>query len=168
MVGIVRDGELIEDPYQDATALEDVPASGPVIVNFEQWQQHRESLLARGDAVGVQLRSDQSPDLIADDLPSLSLVALEFPAFRDGRAYSYARLLRDRHGFKGEVRAVGDVLLEQLHFMLRTGFNAFRIKGKDPLGQFHTALEDYTVWYQPTGDGRPAAWQLRHRMSRPD
>jgi uncharacterized protein (DUF934 family) len=119
-------------------------------------------------ALGVRLRSDQSPELIAADLPQLRLVALEFPAFRDGRAYSYARILRERYGFTGEIRAVGDVLMEQLHFMLRTGFNAFEITGLDPLKEYRTAMQDFTVWYQPTGDGRRTAVQLRHgRASEP-
>ena len=74
------------------------------------------------------MHSDQSPELIADDVQRFALVALEFPKFRDGRAYSYARLLRERYGFKGELRAVGDVLLEQLFFMLRTGFDAFELQ----------------------------------------
>ena len=108
------------------------------------------------------MKSDQSPELIADDLDKLALVALEFPACRDGRAYSYARILRERYGFTGEVRAVGDVLMEQLHFMLRTGFDAFEIEAEDPLGQYRQALRDFSVWYQPTGDGRPTAVQRRH------
>ncbi len=85
-----------------------------------------------------------------------------FPKFRDGRAYSYARLLRERYGFEGELRAVGDVLLEQLFFMLRTGFNAFELTAEDPLGAYRTALGDLSVFYQPTGDGRATALQLRH------
>ena len=92
---------------------------------------------------------------------SFALVALDFPKFRDGRAYSYARLLRERYGFRGELRAVGEVLLEQLFFMLRTGFDAFEIQGPDPSGAYRTALADFSVWYQPTGDGRPTAIQLR-------
>jgi uncharacterized protein (DUF934 family) len=110
----------------------------------------------------VRLHSDQSPELIAEDLEHLALVALEFPKFRDGRAYSYARILRERYGFRGELRAVGDVLMEQLHFMVRTGFNAFEIEGADPLGQLEVALGDFSVWYQPTGDGRKTAVDLRH------
>ena len=72
-------------------------------------------------------------------------------------------MLRDRFDFPGEVRAVGEVLMEQLHFMLRTGFDAFEIEGDDPLSQFETAKADFTVWYQPTGDGRRTATELRHR-----
>jgi uncharacterized protein (DUF934 family) len=69
--------------------------------------------------------------------------------------------LRERYGFAGEVRAVGQVLMEQLHFMLRSGFNAFELDSKDPLGQYQTAMADFSVWYQPTGDGRSTAIDLR-------
>jgi uncharacterized protein (DUF934 family) len=71
-------------------------------------------------------------------------------------------MLRDRFGFEGEVRAVGDVLMEQLHFMLRTGFDAFELQSDDPLQQFETAMADFSVWYQPAADGRTTAIQLRH------
>ena len=162
-MGLVKDNSLVDDPYFDASAAETVPLAGPVIVSLAQWQEQREALLARGAPLGVRLHSDQSPELIADDLKHFALVALEFPKFRDGRAYSYARLLRERYGYEGELRAVGDVLLEQVFFMLRTGFDAFDIQGDDPLGAYRTALGDFSVWYQPTGDGRPTALQLRHR-----
>ena len=89
--------------------------------------------MQRGTPLGIRLHSDQPPELIAVDVRAFCRVALEFPKFRDGRAYSYARLLRERYGFKGELRAVGEVLLEQLFFMLRTGFDAFEIESADPL-----------------------------------
>jgi uncharacterized protein (DUF934 family) len=162
-MGLVKHNSLVDDPYFDASAAETVPSAGHVIVSLAQWQAQREALLARGAPLGVRLHSDQSPELIADDLRHFALVALEFPKFRDGRAYSYARLLRERYSYAGEVRAVGDVLLEQVFFMLRTGFDAFDIQGDDPLGAYRTALGDFSVWYQPTGDGRPTALQLRHR-----
>jgi uncharacterized protein (DUF934 family) len=162
-MGLVKDNALVDDPYVDASAAESVPPTGPVIVSLAQWQAQRDALLARGTALGVRLHSDQSPELIAADLKHFALVAVEFPKFRDGRAYSYARLLRERYGYDGELRAVGDVLLEQVFFMLRTGFDAFDIQGDDPLGAYRTALGDFSVWYQPTGDGRPTALQLRHR-----
>jgi uncharacterized protein (DUF934 family) len=134
-----------------------------VIVSLAQWQAQRDALLARGAPLGIRLHSDQPPELIAADLPRFSVIALEFPKFRDGRAYSYARLLRERYGYKGELRAVGDVLLEQLFFMLRTGFDAFELTSQDPVGDYRTALADFSVWYQPAADGRPTAVQLRHR-----
>jgi len=161
-MALIKNGELIEDPFVDASAVETIPDEGAVIVSYEQWQSERAALVGRAAPLGVRLHSDQSPALIADDLAHFALVALEFPKFRDGRAYSYARLLRERYGFTGEVRAVGDVLLEQLFFMLRTGFDAFELQSDDPLGAYRTAVADFSVWYQPTGDGRPTAAQLRH------
>jgi uncharacterized protein (DUF934 family) len=164
-MALIKDNRLVEDEFVDATRSDSIPSTGAVLVSLEQWQAERESLLTRGEPLGVRLRSDQSPELIADDLPRLTLVALEFPQFRDGRAYSYARLLRERYGFRGELRAVGDVLMEQLHFMIRVGFDAFELRdGGDPLEAFRAALTDYSVWYQPTGDGRATALQLRHRQ----
>jgi uncharacterized protein (DUF934 family) len=162
-MALIKGGKLATSPFTDASADDEIPAAGAVIVNVEQWQAQREALLARGTPLGIKLRSDQSPELIAADVGHFALVALEFPKFRDGRAYSYARLLRERYGFKGELRAVGEVLLEQLFFMLRTGFDAFELSSADPEGDYQTALADFSVWYQPTGDGRPTAMQLRLR-----
>lgn len=160
---LVKDNRLVEDPFAYVPEGGDLPPAGAVLVHVDFWQARRGELLHRGTPLGIRLKSDEPPELIAADLEDLALVALEFPAFRDGRAYSYARILRERYGFAGELRAVGDVLMEQLHFMLRTGFNAFEIEGDDPLAAFRAALEDFSVWYQPTGDGRRTATELRHR-----
>jgi len=162
-MALIKDNELQGDSYAQVGDGESLPADGDVIVPLAMWLEQRDALAARGTKIGVRLKSDESPDAIADDLSSLDVVALEFPAFRDGRAYSHARRLRERYGYAGEIRAVGDVLMEQIHFMLRTGFNAFELGGDDPLGDFRAATEDFSVWYQPTGDGRPTAVQLRHR-----
>jgi uncharacterized protein (DUF934 family) len=160
-MALVKNGELVTSAIVDASSADAVPPSGPVIVSLDQWKARREELLKRGTPLGIRLHSDQAPELIAADLPHFAVVALEFPKFRDGRAYSYARLLRERYGFKGELRAVGEVLLEQLFFMLRTGFDAFEIDSADPLKDYGTAVADFSVWYQPAADGRPTAMQLR-------
>jgi len=163
-MALIKAGKRVEDPFVDASGADAIPPSGSVIVSLAQWQAQRDALLARGTPLGIRLHSDQSPEAIADDVQHFAVIALEFPKFRDGRAYSYARLLRERYGFKGELRAVGDVLMEQLFFMLRTGFDAFDVQqSPDPVAAFETALKDFSVWYQPTGDGRPTAMQLRHR-----
>lgn len=162
-MALVKNDALVDDPFVTVTDDEaELPASGPVIVGLERWEREKDALLARAEPVGVRLKSDEHPDRIADDLDRLAVVALEFPVFKDGRAYSYARILTEHYGFEGEVRAVGDVLLEQLHFMQRTGFDAFEIDSEDPLGDYRTALAEFSVWYQPTGDERPTARQLRH------
>jgi len=162
-MALVKNGELVTSSFVDASGAEVIPATGPVIVSLDQWKAHRDELLKRGTPLGIRLHSDQPPELIAADVQHFAVVALEFPKFRDGRAYSYARLLRERYSFKGELRAVGEVLLEQLFFMLRTGFDAFEIVSADPLKDYRTALADFSVWYQPTADGRPTAMQLRRK-----
>ena len=164
-MSLIKGGKLVEDTFVDASGAETIPPSGPVIVSLAQWQAQRDALLQRGTPLGLRLHSDQSPEAIANDVQHFALIALEFPKFRDGRAYSYARLLRERYGFKGELRAVGDVLMEQLFFMVRTGFDAFDLQqSPDPVAAFQTALSDFSVWYQPTADGRKTALQLRHRL----
>jgi uncharacterized protein (DUF934 family) len=162
-MALVKNGELVASSFVDASGAEAIPPAGPVIVSLDQWKAHRDELLKRGTPLGIRLHSDQPPELIAADLSHFAVIALEFPKFRDGRAYSYARLLRERYGFEGELRAVGEVLLEQLFFMLRTGFDVFDIQSADPLKDYRTALGDFSVWYQPAADGRPTAMQLRRR-----
>ncbi len=166
-MALVKNGALVDDPFVDASGADTVPDTGPVILSLEQWRAGRDTLALRSDPLGLKLASDESPELVAEDLPSFAVVALEFPKFRDGRAYTYARWLRQRFAFRGEVRAVGEVLLEQLHFMLRVGFDAFEIREADPLAAYRAAERDFSVWYQPSGDGRATAMELRRRGARP-
>jgi uncharacterized protein (DUF934 family) len=160
-MALIKDQALSDDLFVNVASGDAIPANGPVIVSLEQWQDQWQQLVRRGTPLGIRLRSDQHPEIIADDLEQIDMIALEFPAFRDGRAYSYARLLRQRYGFTGELRAVGDVLLEQLHFMQRVGFNAFEINSADPLEDFQMASGDFSVWYQPSADDRKTAVELR-------
>jgi uncharacterized protein (DUF934 family) len=164
---LIRDRQQADDPFVYVADEAQIPPDGPVIVSLAHWQNHREALIQRGHPVGVRLKSDQHPEAIADSLQHFDVIALEFPTFRDGRPYSYARLIRDRYGFTGELRAVGDVLLEQLHYMERVGFNAFDLDSEDPEQAIRIASGDFSVWYQPSGDDRPNAAQLRQKNKRP-
>jgi len=162
-MALLKNGAVEADLYTDVSTADTIPADGAIIVSLAQWQEHRDVLSARKDPLGIVLHSDEKPGVIATDLDHFDIIALDFPAFRDGRAYSYARLLRDRYGYEGELRAVGDVLLEQLHFMHRVGFNAFAISSDDAVQAWETAAMDISVWYQPTGDGRATVIQLRQK-----
>ncbi len=151
---------VIEDRF---VRLEDdaaVPETGGVLVSLPRFQAERDVLLARDGALGVWLASDESPTALADDLPKLALVACDFPAFNDGRAFSYARLLRERFGYKGEVRAIGEVMLEQVPFMVRSGFSSFDLKDGD-VEAVKAVCDEVRVVYQPTGDGKTTALQRR-------
>lgn len=162
-MALLKDGKVADDIYTDVSEADSVPAGGALIVSVTQWQEQRDALASRKEPLGIVLRSDEKPDLIAADLGHFDVVALDFPTFRDGRAYSYARLLRERHGYEGELRAVGDVLLEQLHFMHRVGFNSFLVTSEDAVRDWEIAAADISVWYQPTADGRATA--IHHRLA---
>jgi len=162
-MALLKDGRAAEDPYTDVSAAEAPDFSGAVIVSLQQWRDNRDTLSGRSDPLGIVLASDEKPELIKGDLDHFSVIALEFPTFRDGRAYSYARLLRDRYGYTGELRATGEVLLEQLHYMQRVGFNSFAINSDNALRDWGIASADLSVWYQPTSDKRHTATSLRHK-----
>jgi uncharacterized protein (DUF934 family) len=164
-MALIRNGKLVDDIYLDARTLDPVPVDRPVIVSLPQWQTHRDALLAGKQPLGIRLQSDQPPALLAADLGRFAVVALEFPRFRDGRAYTHARMLRERLGFGGELRAVGNVLQEQLNYMQRCGFDTLDITAADPLAAWQAIENDHTVWYQATGDGRPRALELRRQQA---
>ncbi|NIW25244.1 MAG: DUF934 domain-containing protein [Gammaproteobacteria bacterium] len=162
MTALVKNGALSDDTFVLIGAHDDLPSGGDVMVTLDRWCADRDQLTQREGRLGVRLKSDEPPLLIAQDLEHFAVVALEFPTFRDGRAYSYARLLREQHGYRGEIRAVGDVLLEQLHFMARVGFDAFELASTNPEHDFEIAQADFSVWYQPGADQRDTAVERRH------
>ncbi|MGB1547058.1 MAG: DUF934 domain-containing protein [Alphaproteobacteria bacterium] len=153
MTLIKRDG-VIEDPWTFVADGAPLPKESPAIVTLERWQTDNNALLAHNERLGIRLKSDQSPETIADTLAKFDLVALEFPTFKDGRAYSYARLLRERYAFPGELRAVGNVLRDQLFFMLRCGFDTFELPDHAAVEEWLKAFREISVVYQPTADGR--------------
>jgi uncharacterized protein (DUF934 family) len=151
---------LAEDPFTNVADDQDVP-HGDVIVSLARFEAEGEGLLAEGRAVGVRLESHEAVETLAYDLPRLAVVALAFPKFGDGRAYSAARLLRERFGFKGQVRAVGDVLREQAGFMARCGFDAFEPADGSTVEVWERAAHRFRHAYQRSTDGRPAAFEER-------
>jgi uncharacterized protein (DUF934 family) len=157
---LIKAGDYARDDY--AAADDDAPLpDGPAIVSLARFQREREALLARNAALGVRLKADQSPALLGEDISRLSLIVLEFPKFRDGRAFSWARMLRTRLGFRGEIRAAGDFLYDQLAFMLRVGFDAFEVSEKITPELFRRALSEMRYVYQPAADGRKTIRDLR-------
>ena len=139
---------------------QDLPA-GDVIVSLSRFQADGERLLAEGRRVGVRLSADEEVEALAYDLPRLAVVALDFPKFRDGRAYTNARLLRERLGFKGQVRAVGDVLREQAGFMVRCGFDAFEPADGCSSNDWDAAAHRHRHVYQRAADRRAPAFEER-------
>jgi len=159
---IRSDGQRIAEAWTEVDDPDSLPDGQPTVLPLELWEQARARLTGRNAALGVRLRNDQPVERIADDLHRLDAVVLEFPAFKDGRAYSQARVLRERYGFRGEIRATGDVLQDQAIFLVRCGFDAFEVDDKTAEA-WAAALQRISVVYQPAADGSvPAPWR-RHR-----
>ncbi len=148
MSKLIVDRAIVEDDWALVTADASAPAAGKVIVPLKRWLADIESLRARADAVGVWLDSNEDPEDLAEDAANLPLIAVNFPAFKDGRGYSIAYLLRRRYGFQGELRAIGDVLRDQLFYMHRVGFNAFAIRSDRDVADALKSLEDFSENYQ--------------------
>jgi len=159
---LVKGGKITEDPFVRAADGAELPAEGSVLVSAARFLENPEALFARSGKVGVIWPNNRDVDDLVPHLDRLGVVALVFPTFRDGRAYSQARLLRERHGFDGELRATGQVLRDQFVFMLRAGFDAFEVRKDSDAEAFATTAKRYSVFYQPTGDGRVTA--LHRRM----
>ena len=141
---------------------DDEPApAGDVIVSLARFHAEGERLIGEGRAVGVRVAADEPVESLAYDLPAIALVALEFPKFKDGRAYSAARILRERFDFTGELRAVGDVLLEQARFMIRCGFDAFEPADGTTPAQWTAAASRFRHVYQRAADAREPAFAVR-------
>ncbi len=126
----------------------EVPPQGDVIVPLALWLERRDAFLAYPGKVGVWLDANEGPEAIAGDLQRFALVAVNFPKFGDGRAYSTARLLRERYGYGGELRAIGDVLHDHLHFMKQCGFDAFVLREDQDAREALAALDTFSEGYQ--------------------
>jgi uncharacterized protein (DUF934 family) len=135
-------------PHEDLATL----PGGPVIVPLALWKERRAELEARRAPLGVWLKPDDDPAEISSDLDKFSVVAVHFPKFTDGRGYSTAVLLRTRYGYRGELRAFGDVGRDQLFYLARCGFDAFRLAPqRDPEAAL-ASLADFSVRYQGSVD----------------
>ena len=160
MTRLIKQGAFAEDIYArvaDDAALPD----GAVVVSLARFQKERDALLARNTPIGIRLEASQNPELLGADVNHFSLFVLEFPKFRDGRAFSWARMLRTRLGFTGEIRAVGDFLYDQVNYQRRVGFDAWEVPDHFTIEMFQRALGEMTNAYQPSTDGKKTIRQLR-------
>ena len=161
---LVKQGRITTDPFVHVVDGVELPDDGAILIPATRFLEDPEAVLKRTGKVGVIWPNNRDLDDLVPYLDRLAAVALVFPSFRDGRAYSQARLLRERHEFRGELRATGQVLRDQLLFLHRAGFDAFEVTKEKDTAAFAEALQRYSIFYQPTGDGRPSA--LRARLSR--
>src|ERR1700761_4059882 len=166
---LVKNGKIATDIFVHVADDGELPEGGNALISAARFLANPEGVLSKVAKLGVIWPNNRDVDDLVPFLDRLAAVALVFPSFRDGRAYSQARLLRERYGYKGELRATGQVLRDQFMFMLRAGFDAFEVRKEADAEAFTNTARRYTVFYQPTGDGKLTAlhrrMQLRHSES---
>jgi uncharacterized protein (DUF934 family) len=150
-----------EDVFTDVADEDAIPADGAVVLSLTRFQAEGDALISAGRTVGVRIQPDEAVEDLAYDLPRLALVAVVFPKYRDGRAYTSATLLRQRLGYAGEVRAVGDVLREQAGFMVRCGMDAFAPADGATAEDWAAAAGRFRHVYQRAVDARPPVFEER-------
>ena len=155
MQTLIKDGQVIENTWVLIGKESDLSsvlshASEQVLVPLSLWQEHKSDLQASEKAIGVWLDSDDDTYELGSDALELPLIALNFPVFMDGRSYSSAAILRQRIGYKGELRAVGEILRDQLFYMKKCGINSFEISDSVKLEDALAAFSDFSNNYQST------------------
>lgn len=158
---LVKGGVIAADEFVHLADDAPLPADGAVLMSAARFSADIDAALSRDGKTGVIWPNNRDIDELLPHLGKLASVALVFPTFRDGRAYTQARLLRERFQYKGELRAIGQVLRDQFMFMLRAGFDSFEVKKESDAKVFADVSHRFSVFYQPTGDGRVTAFHRR-------
>ncbi|MEL8055246.1 MAG: DUF934 domain-containing protein [Pseudomonadota bacterium] len=158
---LIKDGTEIENAWVFVEFEDELPSTGQIVVHLPQFLENADTLLSRNVLVGVRLSPDSDPHDLEPYLDRLSLIEVDFPKYVDGRGYSQAQLLRRRLDYKGELRAVGHVLLDQIFYMHRSGFDAYSTTRAD-LPNVLRALEEFSEVYQLAAAGRTSVFHKRH------
>ena len=167
---IILNGALAANTWTFvATAPEDSAAiAEDSLVPLATWLAIRDNPAYAGKRIGVWLAPADDPTTLAEDVARLPLIAVQFPAFTDGRGYSIGRLLRERLGYKGEMRAIGDVGRDHLFNLFHCGFNAFEIKASQKPEEAIAGLKDFTDGYQTTVQRPVPSYRRRAHAATPD
>lgn len=155
MPNLIKDGALVQDSWtliKEATGPEVLSAlrGKNLIVPLSFWHLYRQELESHGGSLGLWLSSEEIVESIRDELFNFPVIALNFPVFTDGRSYSNARQLRQEYGYSGEIRAIGDVLRDQLFYMLQCGFTSFALRHDQEVESCLQAFSDFSENYQAT------------------
>lgn len=158
MPKIIKNLQIVDDHWHILKLAEGDMAESvllpavPVMLPLSVWLARKAEILSRGQPIGIWLESSEDPEAIAGDLAHFALIGVDFPKFTDGRSYSNARLLRERYGYTGEIRALGDVLQDQLFFMKRCGIDAYAVREGKNIEQALAGLNGFSEAYQAAVD----------------
>jgi uncharacterized protein (DUF934 family) len=165
---IIRNRAVVSDHWRhlpDDAAVSSSGAQKDIIVSLPRWQRDRQALLACGAHLGLRLAAADALEPIAPELSYFDVIALVFPVFTDGRGYSQARLLRQRYGYRREIRALGDFLQDQVAFLERCGVNAFEIHPGQNIQQILETFAEISITYQPASDTDEHIFYRRRRIA---
>jgi uncharacterized protein (DUF934 family) len=152
MPQLLKDNQVIDNTWQMLEADQETLPSGDILVPLSMWQNKQSVLEKHSGAVGLWIDGNEEVEDLADLIATVPLIAINFRKFVDGRGFSVARLLRDRYNFKGELRAVGQIIRDQLFLLKRCGFNAFEFDSEIDLDNAAKSLADFSDAYQVAAD----------------
>jgi uncharacterized protein (DUF934 family) len=161
---LVKGRQVVPDGWTHLEDADAIPNSGAITVSWGRRVAERDAITRPAKELGVRIPNTVPTAEIGADAAKFGLIVVTFPSFSDGRAFSQARVLRDRYGFNGEIRATGGVLRDQLQFMQRCGIDAFEVPERAIDEDWFAALDEFDLFYQPAEDNRP--WIARQRQGR--
>lgn len=159
----IVDNDLIHVAETEELTVADLP-QGQVSVPLNLWLESKTAILARDGFTAVQIAADEMPEDLVDDLADIDMIVLPLTTHTDGRSYSHAHKLRERYGFKGEIRAIGDVKFDQLDFLSRAGCDAFELPESENLETALRAFNEFSTVYQPAADGARLIFSRRRAV----
>ena len=161
MAQLLKDNQIIDDSWLILDDSAETLPSGNILLSLEQWQQFSDQLSQHNGELGLWLEGNAEIDAVIDSLKQLSLIAIKFPKFVDGRGFSLARLLRERYNYNGELRAIGEFIRDQLYLLKRCGFNAFQLTEDQDLSEASKSLSDFSETYQVSADQQEPLFRRR-------
>ena len=160
---LLKDGRVVDDIWAFVEDGHELSPGGCIVVTLGRFLSEHDQLLARNRSIGVRLQNTDDPKLLEPFLDQLHMIELQFPKYTDGRAFSQAQLLRRRYGYKGEIRATGQVLRDQLRLMIRTGFDAVVLDGDDAEAVYAFSSHEFSEFYQSASDTSESIFVKRQR-----
>lgn len=160
---LIKNGRVVDDVWAFVEDGHELSPGGCFTVSMGRFLSEHDQLLARNRSIGVRLAVSDDPELLAPHLDRLHVIELQFPKYTDGRAFSQAQLLRRRYGYQGEIRAVGQVLRDQLRLMIRSGFDAMVIDEADAEAIYDFSAREFSEFYQAAADTSDTIFLKRQR-----
>lgn len=160
---LIKNGKVVDDVWAFVEDGHELSPGGCITVSLGRFLSEHDQLLHRNRSIGVRLNVSDDPGLLATHLEQIHLIELQFPKYTDGRALSQSQLLRRRYGYKGEIRAIGQVLRDQLRLMIRAGFDAMVIDESDAEAVYDFSAHEFSEFYQAASDTSDTIFLKRHK-----